>query len=153
MLDAVRTLRPRIVIIENVTALLVRGFDRVLAGLAKAGYDAEWNCIRASDYGLPHKRERLFVAAYPHGKRRKIFLLQSRELEKKPFEKEAFGESAFCKTDLHSPDFWKEYSGDFTILRKNDGLACWMDAIRGIGNALVPDIARDIVLNFVENER
>jgi DNA (cytosine-5)-methyltransferase 1 len=63
----VRELRPRFVVVENVSALLARGVDTVLGDLAEAGYDAEWRCIRASDVGAPHRRERLFVVAYRVG--------------------------------------------------------------------------------------
>jgi DNA (cytosine-5)-methyltransferase 1 len=51
------------VLIENVAALLVRGLDRVLADLAALGFDAEWDCFRASDVGAPHRRERIFILA------------------------------------------------------------------------------------------
>ena len=64
-LKAIRALRPRYVIIENVSALHSCGLDIVLAGLAEVGYDAEWIDIRASDFGAPHRRERLFIVAYP----------------------------------------------------------------------------------------
>ncbi len=64
-LRIIRELRPRIVIVENVAALLVRGLDRILGGLAEIGYDAEWECIRASDVGAPHVRNRIWVVAYP----------------------------------------------------------------------------------------
>lgn len=63
----VRELRPRFVVVENVSALLARGVDTVLGDLAEAGYDAEWRCIRASDVGAPHRRERLFIVAYRVG--------------------------------------------------------------------------------------
>ena len=39
-------LRPRYVVVENVSALLARGLGRVLGDLAALGYDAEWDCIR-----------------------------------------------------------------------------------------------------------
>ena len=60
----IRELRPRVVVVENVAALLSRGGDRVLADLAAAGYDALWETVRAADVGAPHKRERLFVVAW-----------------------------------------------------------------------------------------
>ena len=63
-------IRPRSAIVENVTALLSgdRGgwFGRVLGDLAEIGYDAEWHCIRASDIGAPHKRDRVWIVAYPN---------------------------------------------------------------------------------------
>jgi DNA (cytosine-5)-methyltransferase 1 len=59
-------LRPRYVIVENVSALLGRGLDRVLADLAALGLDAEWHCIPASAIGAPHRRDRFWLVAYPH---------------------------------------------------------------------------------------
>ena len=63
--DAVRILRPGLVFVENVGALVVRGLDIVVGDLAAIGYDAEWACVRASDVGAPHRRERLFLLAWP----------------------------------------------------------------------------------------
>lgn len=61
--EAVRALRPRYVFVENVSALLGRGLDRVLGDLASIGYDARWDSIRASDFGAPHERERILIVA------------------------------------------------------------------------------------------
>lgn len=67
VMDAARHLRPNLLVLENVPALRWkgRGFDRVLADLARAGYDARWCCVRAGDVGAPHRRERVFVVAHP----------------------------------------------------------------------------------------
>jgi DNA (cytosine-5)-methyltransferase 1 len=59
-------LRPQFVIVENVSALLSRGLDRVLGDLASIGYDAEWHCIPASAVGAPHRRDRVWIVAYPN---------------------------------------------------------------------------------------
>jgi len=61
--DAVRHLRPRLVFVENVAALLRRGLDVVQADLAALGYDTSWICLRASDVGAAHRRDRLFLLA------------------------------------------------------------------------------------------
>ena len=63
----IRSLGPDIVIVENVSALLVRGVDVVLGSLAEIGYDAEWHCIPASYVGAPHRRDRIWIVAYPYG--------------------------------------------------------------------------------------
>ena len=63
----IRELRPRYAIVENVSALLVRGFGRVLGDLAESGYDAEWDCIPAAAVGAPHRRDRVFLVAYRDG--------------------------------------------------------------------------------------
>lgn len=67
ILDAVRVLGPRLVVVENVAALRWKGggLDRVLGGLAEAGYDAVWRCVRAADIGAAHRRERVFLCAVP----------------------------------------------------------------------------------------
>lgn len=59
----VRVLRPRYVLVENVSALLVRGLDSVLGTLASIGYDAEWFCLPAGAVGAPHIRDRVFIVA------------------------------------------------------------------------------------------
>lgn len=62
---AIREIRPQYAIIENVPALANKGLNIVLRDIAEAGYDAEWFTLRASDFGALHRRERLFVIAYP----------------------------------------------------------------------------------------
>ena len=61
--DAVRHLRPGLVFVENVAALPRRGLDVVQADLATLGYDTSWQCLRASDIGAAHRRDRLFLLA------------------------------------------------------------------------------------------
>src|ERR1019366_5237945 len=65
----VRELRPRVVVVENVSALISRGLDRVLGELSSCGYDAVWFPLRAADVGAPHRRERFFIVAYTDGMR------------------------------------------------------------------------------------
>jgi DNA (cytosine-5)-methyltransferase 1 len=60
-------IRPEFAIMENVGAITFRGLDGVLLSLAKIGYDAEWQDIRASDLEAPHRRERIWILAYPEG--------------------------------------------------------------------------------------
>lgn len=56
--------QPRLVFVENVAALVVRGLDRVLSDLAALGFDAEWGVVSACSAGAPHARDRLFLLAY-----------------------------------------------------------------------------------------
>jgi DNA (cytosine-5)-methyltransferase 1 len=62
----IRLLRPRIVVVENVPQLRRRGMGRVLGDLASCGYNAEWDCLPASAFGAPHRRDRLFIIASLH---------------------------------------------------------------------------------------
>lgn len=63
--EAVRVLRPGLVVLENVSAILRRGIDTVVADLAAIGYDARWTCLRASEVGAPHPRDRWVCIAHP----------------------------------------------------------------------------------------
>lgn len=67
MADVVRAVRPSYVVVENVAALVrdADAFGWMLGDLHRLGFDAEWEVLPASALGAPHKRERLFVVAYP----------------------------------------------------------------------------------------
>jgi DNA (cytosine-5)-methyltransferase 1 len=65
----VRLLRPRVVVVENVPGLFVRGMGDVVGELAGGGYCVEWDCIPAAFVGAPHLRYRVFVVAYSDGAR------------------------------------------------------------------------------------
>jgi len=61
----IKEIKPSWVIIENVSVLRSRGLETVLKGLSEIGYDAEWHCIPASAVGAPHRRDRIWIIAYP----------------------------------------------------------------------------------------
>ena len=58
---ALRHLHPGVVFVENVAAIRSRGLGRVLGDLAALGYDTQWTCLRASDAGAAHRRDRAFI--------------------------------------------------------------------------------------------
>ena len=60
--------RPKQLFLENVSAILSNGLGTVLGDLAALGYDTRWLCIRASDVGSPHHRDRWFLLANSKGK-------------------------------------------------------------------------------------
>jgi DNA (cytosine-5)-methyltransferase 1 len=62
--DALRVLRPRVGVFENVANHLRLGFDTVLCDLAEIGFDAEWVTVSASGNArAPHQRRRLLLLA------------------------------------------------------------------------------------------
>lgn len=90
---AIEALNPCLVVIENVRGLLtspagspgdvelcpwclgdtagqpaVRALGAVLGSLADLGFDARWCVLRAADVGAPHRRERIFLVAWPSGR-------------------------------------------------------------------------------------
>lgn len=67
MHDAIRLLRPRLAVVENVARIVSRGLNRVHDDLAAIGYDTQWISLRASDVGACHQRNRMFLTATPAG--------------------------------------------------------------------------------------
>ena len=110
MARAIEALRPQLVVIENVRGLLsatagkvshdyvepcqmcmgnrqgddLRALGAVLGDLADLGFDAEWSVLAASAVGAPHRRERVFIVAWPTDTDGHLF----RELCGEPFAEE-----------------------------------------------------------------
>ena len=67
MARAVRELRPRYVLVENVANILGLHdgavWGEVLGDLAALGYDVTWDCLPAAAVGAPHLRDRVFAVA------------------------------------------------------------------------------------------
>ncbi len=65
MARIIREVEPRYVLVENSPLLTSRGLGVVLGDLAALGFDAEWGVLGADDAGAPHRRERIWIVAYP----------------------------------------------------------------------------------------
>jgi DNA (cytosine-5)-methyltransferase 1 len=130
----VRDIRPKIAVLENVTALLNGGLSVILGELAKIGYDAEWHCIRASRFGLPHIRDRVWIIAYARrtGWKRLVTDDCLSRAAKTPFSK-------FSDKDIGS---WLQMVSRQCGLRNGDGLSLAVDRsrLKTLGNAVVPQI-------------
>ena len=79
LLRVIREVGPALVFLENVSALTVLGLGTVLGGLAESGFDAEWSCLRASEVGAPHERDRIFILGLANTDSRAIRLLAERD--------------------------------------------------------------------------
>tara|TARA_R100001082_G_C4355048_1_gene156431 strand:- start:327 stop:1550 length:1224 start_codon:yes stop_codon:yes gene_type:complete len=61
----IEDVRPKWAIIENVPTLRSKGLTLVLQNLSEIGYHAEWHCIPCSAIGGLHRRDRIWIIAYP----------------------------------------------------------------------------------------
>ena len=89
-LDIIRRVRPRYCLLENVGGLLSRKhryFETILKDLAESGYDAWWKVISAAEVGAPHKRDRLWIVAYPDS----TWELQSEGCEQDKWRRAGYG--------------------------------------------------------------
>jgi DNA (cytosine-5)-methyltransferase 1 len=133
----IRVLRPRLVLVENVPALLVRGLDRVLGSLAEMGYDAEWGCIPAAALGAPHLRERIFLVANTLQIRQETFAIKNCLCEPSFYQE--------CERHvavLGGAEIWAQPRpvGAFPV-GMGHGVPDGLDRIGCLGNAVVPRLA------------
>lgn len=64
LVRALRVVRPKHAIVENVAALLADGMGTVLGDMAESGFDLEWDCVPACALGAPHERDRVYIVAH-----------------------------------------------------------------------------------------
>ncbi len=141
MLRLARILRPDYLLVENVSALLVRGFGRVLADMAAIGYDAEWDRIPAGHLGAPHERERIFILAYPN-KGNGTEGLGNKQNGTKPI---------FAGSHLPRLPFWVQAADSF--IGVDDGIprGAYKLAGGGLGNSVAPPVAEWIGRQIIES--
>jgi DNA (cytosine-5)-methyltransferase 1 len=142
-LRIVRLLRPSFVVIENSAALLIRGADRVLCDLAASGFDAEWQVVRASDFTLPHRRERLFIVAYANGEHGTAWV-----------GTEQNGTPEIFPRRLRQRDATRIQAADH-LIGMDDGIRGRTYRLRGhaVGNAVCPAVAHWIGRRLMESNR
>lgn len=126
-----RIIRPKELRIENVSAIVSNGLGFVLRDLADLGFDAKWGCLRASDCGAWHDRNRWWLVATNNGGER----------VQRSIKEQIQGKPAFP---------WGKNGGGIKGLRKRsdipeslvrgvrNGIPNYMDRIKGLGNAQVP---------------
>ena len=139
--------RPRFALVENVPALTFRGGVRVIGDLAEIGYDAEWQIVGADDVGAPHRRKRIWIVAYSkklHGNERREHPEQGQR---------QVSESGECggSEDEECRGRWLP---EPNVGRVAHGIPSRVDRLRGLGNAIVPQVAYEIInaLKGKENE-
>lgn len=138
---AVRMARPRYVLLENVSALTTDGaaFGTILADLHTLGFDAEWATLRASDFGAPHNRERVYVLAYPQG----VYGLTWDRVGPGGKRQSQIATGGLPRPSVHqrreSASGW--LAREPRVDRLVDGVPSQVDRLRVAGNAVVPQVA------------
>lgn len=123
-------IRPKFVIVENVAALLDNGMGDVLGTLSTLGYDAEWDIIPASAVGGLHRRERLWITAYPNTN-------SVRPQRVRPASARAWCKQQFARLvqDTARVSVPSGRSGGIS-----DGVPNRAHRLKALGNAVVPQI-------------
>jgi DNA (cytosine-5)-methyltransferase 1 len=142
MYRIIRQLRPRFVVVENVAALLDGAIGRVLADLAAAGFDAEWRVFRASDFGAPHERQRLFIVAYPDESNGQAGM----------GVKQDRAQTVLAGSLGERLPIWLQTADQFVGMADGLSAESYRNRVGAVGNAVVPQIAEWIGRRIVEVE-
>ena len=146
MLRVISEIRPKFALIENVSAITFRGGARVVSDLAEIGYDTEWQTISAAYVGALHRRNRMWFISYPsdsrsehskHGKGRENIKQSEVVCE---CERSIFGNKGEFREKIRTTEF----------IRRSNGIPHRMDRIKGLGNAIVPQVA-EIIMERIKN--
>ena len=171
----IREVRPRYALIENVPMLTIRGGTRVIADLAEIGYDAEWTIIGADDVGAWHRRKRIWIVAYPEclgqsersdikridierktsNKSIKCYKTQpiaknvpdtdskrSQGLVKRSQESRGYEQPIRFRSRARQRSWW---NAEPDVGRVANGISNRVDRLKGLGNAIVPQVAYEIM--------
>jgi DNA (cytosine-5)-methyltransferase 1 len=132
MLRAIREIQPRHIVAENVRGIVnwERGmvFDKVQADLEAQGYEVLPFLLPACAINANHRRDRIWFIAYSKSSPR-IY-----ENKNEGQNSQALQEKRFNGNPKSEP----------SLLGGTDGIPHWVDRIKGLGNAIVPQIAFEI---------
>lgn len=126
-LEIIDQSKPQFVVIENVAGLLTAEYQNqgkgsffrwLLTELSSIGYVGEWQSLSAAQFGLPHRRQRIFIIAYPNGTKFKQQQTSWTE------------QTRIYSKDVRSSSIWR--SGEPTVFRTCARIAARMDISLGV---------------------
>lgn len=176
MWKLVGVVRPRVVIMENVSAIINNGISTVCGAMAQIGYDTEWCVISASQFGAPHQRRRWFAVAYPNKTRlqktgtkfKTTRSFQCGKLDRqitnanKPPRQEQSNNTIRMESKsgfecgggqnawIQKGNYWKETIAPKPVIcGMDDGVSNRVARLKALGNAIVPQCSEYIGLKIV----
>ncbi len=140
MARVVGILRPTFVVVENPPGVLVRGGREILKDLAALGYRVEWEAIPAASLGAHHVRDRVWFVAYPNDGRHEVFrFTEPRRVWR---QSRRFPNRCRAVWELRdAPPTSAKWAFEPDVGRVADGVPRRVDRLRGLGQAVVPQVA------------
>jgi DNA (cytosine-5)-methyltransferase 1 len=146
MFRVIKALRPAWVLGENVPPLIKLALDQVLDDLESAGYSTQSFVVPAGAVGARHRRDRVWILAHSAGEH------GNQSVFERPADKWArpSSDGSELRADTSDDSGW---TPEPTICRVDDGIPHRVDRNRGLGNAIVPEIAFRFFSMMIESER
>ncbi len=157
--------RPTYAVLENVHGHIGLGLDTVLLDLEAEGYSTRTFVVPACAVNAPHRRDRLWIVAYANSIDQRT-RNRSKQSQRNT-TRECTGNSSSVGGKRMVADFVKErtqrgegnyrsrmesWESEPNVGRVAHGIPKRVDRLRGLGNAIVPQIAMQIGLTIKEME-
>jgi DNA (cytosine-5)-methyltransferase 1 len=153
MRDVVSSARPSWVILENVPGIAKMAVEICVSDMESLGYACALLLIPASGVGAPHRRRRAWIVAESLSTNANGFRPHRAEMhtDGQGYRVEFPDKQVGIVGPLVQKPIWN--SVDARVLGVGNGLPNRVDRLRGIGNAIVPQIAAEIMRMIVEIEK
>lgn len=152
MFEVIKSKRPSWVIGENVAGHVSMGLDQVIADLEGEGYQARSFIIPACAVDSPQRRDRCWILANSQGRRSGGRSSQKHRVDQR----------LILQEEQERYKVWGQIERRGSLRRWNeikspvrgvaDGLPDWMDRVKSLGNAVVPQIPEIIGRAIMEIE-
>lgn len=155
-LRIIEEFKPTWVVGENVAGIIAMELDNVLSDLELCGYQTRTFAIQACTVGARHRRERIFIIGFnaecSNANRKRNgekpgsdfeFRQETQNIKKRNSRKYELGAE-------HDGERFDTYAG---ALRKLYGIPNWMDRLKSLGNAVMPEQIYPILANIYDIEK
>ena len=150
MLRIIGDIRPRIVVLENVPAIIRVGGPKVVGGLAAIGYDCEWSIISARQFGAPHSRKRWFCVATNSKS-----VSNDRRINRWLFKTKESGKSQHAEISNSDQNEirnrWRDFPTQPPFCDGNDGIPDRVARLKALGNAIVPQCSQWVFKQIIKS--
>ena len=130
MFRLIKELKPVWVLAENVEGHIKLGLDKVLYDLESQNYTTQTFIIPATGVGANHQRKRLWIVAHSDSKRGCLWKTDRQDAKD-------------VRKSSRSSD--RNWNIEPNVGRVADGVASRVDRLKGLGNAIVPQVAYGIM--------
>lgn len=141
MLAAIRTLKPRWVVGENVYGIVNWSdglvFEQVQADLEDEGYSVQAYILPAVSVNAPHRRDRTWFVAYSKKERVQRHRANGQQ------EPQSYAAQKIPLRDSPA-ESWENWPTEPAILGMDDGVSNRVERITALGNAIFPQVALQI---------
>jgi DNA (cytosine-5)-methyltransferase 1 len=148
MFRLIKELKPTWVIGENVSGHIKLGLDTVLENLESEGYSTRTFIVPACGVDAPQRRDRLWIVAHSDNERSQGRLYRGSDTQRK----NQHGYSG-CGGAMDRQPIQDRWATEPSVGRVAHGISKRVDRLRGLGNAIVPQIAQRIGETILQNNQ